>query len=80
VSVKSDREIVKRVNTTRRLLAEFGLRAYAYDPGVLCKDASGATVDLDGAIWRWVEPLLKELRRYRAAPPSASLRAEEEKK
>jgi hypothetical protein len=72
MSKKADRELIRRIETTRALLSEFGLQTYGYDPGVLCRDANGVTVDLDSSTWRWLEPLLIELRNFRAPRNPAS--------
>jgi hypothetical protein len=61
--------LVARINATSELLSEFGVTAAAYDPGVQGylddPDRGSQLIDIDGATWRWLKPLLEELRGYR---------------
>lgn len=65
---KQEKELVDRLNKTQKLLKQFGLDAYAYDPGVLCVPSElagspryNATINFGDNEWKWLEPLLREL-------------------
>lgn len=71
---KKDKIVVKRIQKTQKLLSKFGLKAYAFDPGVACyvieeingrKPYSNSNIEFNGATWKWLEPLLKELVKLR---------------
>lgn len=67
----SDEETIARMKEIRELLDEFGLVLAGYDPGVSAyvKGQSergngywGEPINFDRQEWKWLEPLLKELR------------------
>jgi hypothetical protein len=69
-----DNKIIARMNEIRELLDEFGLHLGGYDPGVMAwtkNDVNenghfvGETIQFDRAEWKWLEPILCELRNYR---------------
>lgn len=68
---KEREDAVKRFMKIQKLLLHFNLSAFAFDPGVKCvimydKIIHGAKfVDFDGDTWEFMEPLFKELLRYR---------------
>ena len=71
---KEREEEVTKIKKIQRLLVQFNLSAFAFDPGVRClklynKVSSNGYgpeyVDFDGETWKWLEPLLKELVRWR---------------
>ena len=64
---KEREEVVKRLNKTQKLLRHFGLESFAYDPGVRCFVLGDGKkmVDFDESTWEWLEPLLKELVKWR---------------
>lgn len=72
-----DKALLARMKDLRELLAEFGLRLSGYDPGVtaLINDKPGLRGDgwggepitFDSVEWKWLEPLLVELRQLRAS-------------
>jgi hypothetical protein len=77
---KENAEICKRAKFLRELLSEFGATLVGFDPGVTADikgfprslPGSGAGfwgehMSFDSAEWKWLEPLLMELRELRAA-------------
>lgn len=69
-----DNQIIAKMKEIRELLDEFGLHLGGYDPGVMAwtkQDETkeghfvGETVQFDRAEWKWLEPILRELRNYR---------------
>lgn len=71
---KKDKIVVKRIQKTQKLLSKFGLKAYAFDPGVACyvieeingrKPHSNSNIEFNSDTWKWLEPLLKELVQLR---------------
>ena len=61
-------EIVKRMQTIEDLLLEYGLQLHGYDPGVSAHHVDedyARLYDINGLVWRWLEPLLVELQTYR---------------
>lgn len=70
---KQEKEIVARIDNTQKLLKQFGLNAYAFDPGVRCTPVKLAgspryddALDFGWNEWTWLEPLLRELLKLRA--------------
>jgi hypothetical protein len=75
---KENAEICARAKFLRELLSEFGATLVGFDPGVTA-DLKGAPrgmrgngcwgehLSFDGSEWKWVEPLLVELRNLRRA-------------
>lgn len=67
-----DKKLVARMKEIRELIAEFGLTLSGYDPGIsaILKDQprlrgdgwGGEPITFDGTEWKWLEPLLQELR------------------
>ena len=73
-TVMSDTETLARMNEIRDLLNEFGLHLGGFDPGVMAwtkqeEDSFGHmvgdTLQFERAEWKWLEPILRELRNYR---------------
>ena len=72
---KEVRAITKRATFLRRLLKENGLILGGFDPGVLAykkigknpftKEWTTVSLNFDSNEWRWLEPLLLELRKAR---------------
>jgi hypothetical protein len=69
---KTNKQIVDRVIKIQRLLDKFGVKGYAFDPGVLCYyKVKGYIVmrevhmDFGYNEWEWLESLLRELLMYR---------------
>jgi hypothetical protein len=70
-----DKHVIKEMTEIRDLLAEFGLALSGYDPGItaMFKDRpspvgdgwGGEPITLDREEWRWLRPLLEELRSRR---------------
>ena len=69
-----ERKIVDRMKEIKELLDEFGLHLAGYDPGVMAWTKQeedgfghmvGDTIQFDRAEWKWLEPILRELRNYR---------------
>ena len=70
-----DKKMVARMKEIRELIAEFGLTLSGYDPGItallkgnprLRGDGwGGEPITFDGTEWKWLEPLLVELRMHR---------------
>lgn len=64
-----------RMKEIRELLAEFGLRLCGYDPGVTAslidspetagRGYWGEAISFEHNEWKWLEPLLNELRQLR---------------
>lgn len=62
--------IVTKADFLRTLLKEFGLELRAFDPGVTAVNPieggrgwwDGSNMDFSAAEWKWLEPLLVELR------------------
>lgn len=67
-----DRKLVARMKEIRELISEFGLTLSGYDPGItaMLKERpalrgdgwGGEAITFDDPEWKWLEPLLKELR------------------
>ena len=66
--------IVKRSRFLKKLMAEFGARLSAFDPGVMAIPEAGIdpkthfyarALNFQAFEWNWLEPLLIELRDYR---------------
>lgn len=57
-------ELIKRMDFLRDLLKEFGLELRGYDPGVMASHY-GTLLEFDYKEWKWLEPLLIELREAR---------------
>jgi hypothetical protein len=72
-SKKEIKAVVAEMTETRELLSEFGLQLTGMHPGVGARwpNAPGRiyapSMDFDPAQWEWLEPLLRELRSYRAS-------------
>ena len=74
--------IIKRATFLRRLLKENGLILGGFDPGVLAYQRAGKNpftkqwhavpINFGNTEWRWLEPLLLELRRLRRADRGGS--------
>lgn len=64
---ETDKEIVRRINSVKKLLRQFDVEAYAFDPGVRCfvKGHRDKYIDFDGSTWEFIEPLLRELIKWR---------------
>jgi len=70
-----DLKLVARMKEIRELIAEFGLVLYGHDPGITAtlKDNPGLRGDgwggepitFEAIEWKWLEPILVELRRRR---------------
>lgn len=67
-ATEKEREaVVRRIRKVQRLLRQYDVEANMFDPGVrgyVIGDGR-ARVDLDGDTWAWLEPLLKELVKWR---------------
>ena len=61
---KEKAEIVRRNDELRDLLAEFGATLVGWEPGVIAH-AGNSRLDFGSAEWKWLEPLLSELRAKR---------------
>lgn len=81
---KEREEEVTKIKKIQRLLVHFNLSAFAFDPGVKClrlytkvssKGYGPEYVDFDGETWKWIEPLLRELLKYRRKHEVASKRS-----
>lgn len=59
---KEQQEISDKMNEINSLVKEFGLVLYGYDPDVACCDIDGNTYIFDKTMWRWLRPLLEELK------------------
>lgn len=59
---------IKRHEELKALLAEFGLRLTAWEPGVAARD-KGGPLDFGDREWQWLEPLLRELKQRREQEP-----------
>ena len=59
---KKERAIVKRMDSIRTLLKEFGLNLRAYDPGVTAVDSQYRVYDFPQHVWEWLEPILQRAR------------------
>lgn len=64
--MKEDKLLLE-IKKTKKLLDNFGLCAFMYDPGVKSFVVGHGSwdVEFDGPTWKFVEPLLKELIKYR---------------
>lgn len=64
---KREIQEIKEIRKTQKLLKHFDLTAYAFNPGVRCflEGHGDNYIDFDGDTWEFVEPLLKELVKYR---------------
>ena len=64
---KKEKKIILDIKKTEKLLGHFGLCPYACNPGVESFVIGNRcwTVDFDGPTWKFVEPLLRELLKYR---------------
>jgi len=80
---KEREDVVRRYLKIQKLLKHFGVEAYAFDPGVRCMipevgKSRGyykeGTLDFGEYEWKWLEPLLRELLRYRRKYESSSKR------
>lgn len=75
MSQEEDRKLLARMKEIRELIAEFGLILRGYDPGISASVKAnpglrgrgywGEAVSFDNNEWKWLEPLLNELRDYR---------------
>ena len=65
MNVQQRRKLLARVKNQTKLLAFFGVRAYAFDPGIAAWTHDGKRIDFGGTEWAWLEPLLIELRKKR---------------
>lgn len=67
-ATEKEREaVVRRIRKVQRLLRQYDVEANMFDPGVrgyVIGDGR-ARIDLDGDTWAWLEPLLKELVKWR---------------
>jgi len=63
---RAETKAVARADELRGLLREFGLTLAGFDPGVLVQTEAGGSLQFDGAQWRFLEPLLMELRERRS--------------
>jgi len=70
-STEKEREaVVRRIKKIQKLMRNFELDAFAFDPGVRCY-APGSSkysykiVDIDENVWCFIEPLLIELVKWR---------------
>lgn len=74
---KADKELLKRMSFLRDLLKDLGANLSGYDPGVsdYLPDGLrgegywGESLSFDGNEWKWLEPLLVELRDRRKTAP-----------
>ena len=82
-----DKRILERMKAERELLTEFGAQLHGSDPGISAylasKDFSKQTVKGQGrgyfgedlsftaGEWKWLRPLLEELREFRAKAKAA---------
>ena len=57
---KQEREIVKRMDSIRALLKQFGLQLRGIDPGVFACDSQYRTYDFGQHEWEWLEPILRK--------------------
>ena len=79
-SKKETDAIIKRMEFLRDLLKEFGAVLSGYDPGVTAylpnhprgEGYMGESLDFNKCEWRWLEPLLIELRQVRLAAAERS--------
>jgi len=66
---KTNKQIVIRIRKIQKLLKQFDVQAYAFDPGVIgqYRIDSVHVADLSFGYyeWKWLEPLLRELLMYR---------------
>lgn len=71
---QTNKQIVARIVKTQKLLLHFELSAYVFDPGIKClvlydklsiNGHGPRYVDFDGSTWEWLEPLLRELVKWR---------------
>jgi len=62
-------EVVKRIAKIQKLMKQFDMAAYAFDPGVRCLEdkviKEKKVIDFDGDTWAFTEPLLRELVQWR---------------
>jgi hypothetical protein len=72
MSTQEEKDFIARHKSTKKLLKQFGLEPYAYDPGVRCTPIkrSGSPrfediCDFGENEWKWLAPLLRELVRLR---------------
>lgn len=65
--LKEKETIVKKIEKTQKVLKHFGVQAYAFDPGVRCfvEGHGNKYLEFDDETWEFIEPLLKELIKYR---------------
>ena len=82
-----DKRILERMKAERELLAEFGAQLHGSDPGISAylagKDFSkqivkgqgrgyfGEDLSFTAGEWKWLRPLLEELREFRAKAKAA---------
>ena len=64
---KEEEKEVRYIKRTKRLFKQFGYVPFAYYPGVRCfmEGHGNKYIDFDDNTWDFVEPLLKELVKYR---------------
>lgn len=64
---EEEKEKVRYIKSTKRLFKQFGYVPFAYYPGVRCfMEGHGSKyIDFDDNTWEFVQPLLKELVKYR---------------
>jgi hypothetical protein len=65
-------KLAEEMKRCSELLKEFGLQVFAYSPGVqatpIGKEAFKKSMSFDADEWRWLKPLLEELRDFRREP------------
>ena len=65
---KADKEMGERMKFLRELLRDFDLRLHGYEPGVsaiMGHKPFPTMLDFGYSEWKWLEPLLIELRELR---------------
>jgi hypothetical protein len=63
---QTDKQIVARIQKIQKLLKHFGVKVYAFDPGVRCYiEKTTYNMDFDSVEWEWLQSLLRELLGYR---------------
>jgi hypothetical protein len=70
-------EVVERGTKIQKLLKHFNVGIFAFDPGVRGSILDGQhkrIVDFDGDTWSFIEPLLRELLKYRRKDERSSKR------
>lgn len=75
---KKERDkVVEWITKTQKLLKHFDVEAFAFDPGVrgsIVDDQRKRIIDFDEDTWSFIEPLLRELLKYRRKDERSSKR------